>query len=572
LVIRNINFSDEVNDVLQEQLQAILSQSTGLLDPLQEKFQLIDASINQFNPGELVSVQLTPPFEQLVGALSKIEPSAVLSPLQDLQKTLLTQLEPLNPATLLSPLVDVHAQLIAAIQSLSPHELLQPLNDLLAQVTGLLDKLGIEAFINNITESVNKMSSVINDFALGGQMQDAAIWQALDQAQLQGSTLLADIETKLNQFLEQIINSVPDVDIGILQPALDTLQNAVSTIENHMNNPQVLTDINTLVSGLQAQDFSAGMTTLTQGWVVQKARFEAITPPPELAAKYTELKDKLNSLSPITVLATPASLEGTIETSLATLQTGMSETRDVLVKRLAESQADLNALLPAEATASAFKQMLRESLDEQIGTPARTILGTMEALLQEFSNALDKIKAIAQKFKAPFAVLTVLPESITRIGDAIIDAKDKITRINLNFLEDELQGVLDAVITQLDAVNPQTLIASLEAAYQEILDALGGLYPEAAIQSIDEIYQDVILAKINELHPDKTVAQPLDEAFDEILELKEAINIDKIFDALNKKMDTIGEELEEGLERSEKAFKELLAALPSASGGVSASI
>lgn len=567
-VIRSIDFAGEVRDVLQEQFELILNQSTNLLDPLQEKFQLIDNGINQFNPGELVSAQLSPPFEQLLDALNKIEPSSVLSPLQDVQQSLVAQLDPLKPAALLSPLVDLHGQLVSTVQSLSPHELLQPLNEILGQVTGLIDQLGIEEFINQITGAVNNITGVINDLAFGGALQDNALWQVLDELELQSNQVLDNVETQLDAFLDQIVASVPDVDISVLEPALTAMQNAVNTIQGHINNPQILTNFNTMLSGLQAQNFSAGMTSLTQAWQTQKARFEAVTPPPELADDYATLKAKLNDLSPITVLARPVNQVGILETALVAVQSELSAIRDILITRLAEGQESLNHLLPSENTSSAFKQLLRESLSEQIGDPARSIIQSLKKKLEAMSAVMEKIKALAKRFQEPFKVLTILPESITAIGDAIIDAKNKIANINLNFLEDELQGVLDEIVGQLNAVSPETIISGLEVPFQNVINALNALYPTDAIEAIDSNYQTKVLAKINELHPDKTVAEPLEQSFKDILELKEAINVDKIFDALDKKLETIGNELDEGLDRAEKAFKELLGALPSASGPV----
>ena len=571
-VIRNIDFAGEVRDVLQAQLQLILSRSTDLIEPLQEKFQLIDNKINQFSPGELSSARLSPPFEQMLDALNKIDPSVLFSPLQEARQLLVAQLEPLNPTTLLSPLVELHGKLKTAIQSLSPHALIQPLNDILRQVTGLIDNLGIEAFINQITGAVNNITGVLADFALGGALQDNALWRVLGEIELQGNGLLENIEAQLDQFLDRIITCVPEVDISVLRPALDAMQNAVDTIQDHMNNPQVLNDFNTMLSGLQTQNFNEGMTALTQAWQTQKTRFDAVTPPSELADDYAILKEKLNALSPISVLAIPVNQVGVVEASLVTMQTELSLTRDILLTRLAEGQASLNSLLPSETTTAAFKQLLRDTLTEQIGNPARAITNALKKKLQALSSVMEKIKAIAKRFQEPFKALTILPESITRIGDAIIDAKNKITNINLNFLEDELQGVLDDVIAQLDAVSPSIIISGLTTPYQNVVKALNALYPEDAIESIDNNYKTNVLGKVKELHPDKTVAQPLDRSFKYILELKEAINVDKIFDALDRKLDTIGKELDEGLDRAEKAFNELLTALPSASGSVGTSM
>jgi hypothetical protein len=561
-IIRSIDFASQVADVLRGELEIILDQSTGLVKPLEEKYEEIVGQINQFDPGVMVSDQLLSPFKELVGELNKIEPATLLTPLQDLQESLLSALEPLSPATLLAPLDQLHTQLVDALRSLSPHDLIAPLNNLLNQVTGLLDDLGIEEFITKISDSVGQINTLMSNFSLGDQIRDTDFWETLTQIQIQSSDFIVSVENQLDQFLDQMMSHIPAVDMPVLQPALDELSAGITRIKDHINAPQVLTRINDMSMTLDAQNFGAGVTALTQSWLAQKARFDAITPPPELAAKYDTLKAHLQALSPIVLLAEPVTLVERIQMDLGTTQTELSQAQESLAAHLAENQHKLEALLPDEATAASFHTLLRETLDDQIIQPMREVLQAVKAGLQRFSGVIEKIQAIALKLQAPYEALTVIPNNIGRIESALTDVKNKITNVNLNFLKDELQGVLDQTLTQLDGIKPSDILSSLETSYQDALKALRALYPEAAISSLDSIYQDIILKKITALHPDKTVAEPLDKAYQDVLELQEDLDVSKIFEALNGKLKTISQELDDGLERSGKAFNELLVALP----------
>jgi uncharacterized membrane-anchored protein YhcB (DUF1043 family) len=229
-------------------------------------------------------------------------------------------------------------------------------------------------------------------------------------------------------------------------------------------------------------------------------------------------------------------------------------------------------LLPKEATAGGFKQLLRDGLLEQIGEPAKALLQVLRQKLAQFEPVLAAIKAIALKFQAPTQALTVIPASIGRIGDALVDAKQKITGVNLDFLEDELQGVIDEVIAQFSSINPAVLLSSLDTTYKNMLNVLKQLYPEAAILSLDKTYQDRVLKKLQDLHPAKTIAPPLDEEYQKILEIQKELSVDKIFDALTKKLDTLSQELDDGLDRSAKAVEELIQEAESLGSSITLSV
>lgn len=94
------------------------------------------------------------------------------------------------------------------------------------------------------------------------------------------------------------------------------------------------------------------------------------------------------------------------------------------------------------------------------------------------------------------------------------------------------------------------------------MHVLRGLYPEAAVQNLDAVYRNVVLKKVETLHPTKTVAEPLNQAYQNVLKSQEALKVEKIFEALTQKLEAIDRELEDGLDRSGRAFKELVAALP----------
>ena len=84
----------------------------------------------------------------------------------------------------------------------------------------------------------------------------------------------------------------------------------------------------------------------------------------------------------------------------------------------------------------------------------------------------------------------------------------------------------------------------------------------AAVEALDRTYREVILVKVEALHPQRTIAEPLDAEYRSLLELQEGLDVGRVFAALEEKMKSLERELNEGLDRSAAAFNGLLAALP----------
>jgi hypothetical protein len=81
------------------------------------------------------------------------------------------------------------------------------------------------------------------------------------------------------------------------------------------------------------------------------------------------------------------------------------------------------------------------------------------------------------------------------------------------------------------------------------------------ILSLTTLTREVILQKLEVLNPVKLIATPLNEQYQKIKKLKDELGLDKIFDVLFKTLDSINQELKEGLDRLVVALSGLLAAI-----------
>lgn len=554
--LRKIDFAQDVADKLKEEFHKILENCTGLIKPLQEKYQEIVAQIKQFAPGTLIAGKLAPSFEKLVAELEEFEPSKLLTPLKDLYDLLLNKLNVLSPKALLSPLSTCYNNLMDCLRSLSPQDLITPLNNLLSQFTSLLDRLKIEEFIFQANSNFSKIKTLIGNVSPGQPLQKNDFWQKLKQLQSQGKNLLENGEKQIDQCLEDLIKLVPSQTLDTLTSLLDQLQQMRAIIDNQMTHPAVQR-LQEIAASLKEQSFAKGVTELTKRWLAEKQRFNGITPPPELVEDYNQLKAKLQLLSPIQVLGEATTKVERFTTRLSAVQTELTLGQQDLSNLLTPYQDKLLAILPQQATTAV--DFLRYSLAWQIGRPGKKLLGTLKQKLAQLDQLFIAIEAIALRFKVPLQALTAIPGSIS---ESLLEIKKKITALNFDFLQDELQAVIDKVINQLDSLNPDTLLDDLEKVYQNLIGTIEQLYPTEAVEGLDDIYKNIVLEKLKALHPQETIAKPLDNEYQKIRELQEQLNLDKIFDALIGKLDTIEQELDDGLKQTATAFNQLLQALP----------
>ncbi|MCA2709482.1 MAG: hypothetical protein IM473_13790 [Microcystis sp. M015S2] len=554
--LRKINFAQDVADKLKEEFHKILENCTGLIKPLQEKYQEIVAQIKQFAPGTLIADKLAPSFQTLVAKLEEFEPSKLLNSLKKLYDSLLNKLKVLSPKALLSPLSTCYTNLMDSLRSLSPQDLITPLNNLLSQFTSLLDRLKIEDFIFQVNSNFSKIKTLIANVSPGQALQNSNFWQKLKQLQSQGKNLLEKGENQIDQCLEDLIKLVPTETLNTLTPLLKQLQQMRAIIDNQMTHPAVQR-LQEIAASLKEQSFAKGVTELTKRWLAEKQRFNGITPPPELLEDYNQLKAKLQLLSPIQVLGEATTKVERFTTRLSAVQTELTLGQQDLSNLLTPYQDKLLAILPQQATTAV--DFLQYSLAWQIGRPAKNLLGTLKQKLAQLDQLFIAIEAIALSFKVPLQALTAIPGSIS---ESLLEIKKKITALNFDFLQDELQAVIDKVINQLESLNPDILLDSLEEVYQNLLGTIEQLYPKAAVEDLDAIYKDIVLEKLKALHPQEAIAKPLDKEYQKIRELQEQLNLDKIFDALIGKLDTLEQELDDGLKQTATAFNQLLQALP----------
>lgn len=468
LVKGAIDPPSKVTAFVQEQYDTLISDPiiNELVQPVQDQIDSVVNLIYTLEPGTLAGKLLTPLYEQLLAAVkSFVEPDRVailLKPLTDFQTSLMKQLdEVLNPRKLLAPLVDLYGQIMGFVRSLTPDIILQPLNELLQQATQPLENLGLDQVVMTIETSVRTVKSWINNINIDDQFLEKGI------------------ESLINTWVQNLKGVVNQLDLSGIQTLLQPLRSAATTLlaqtqlggtaslEVVKQVKDMAAEINQFTTGYGEQ-----MSALALAWQTQRDRLQSFTPPAELAPQYNALKEQLNTLNPITLLAAATQSIDRLNDAAKGLLNTLETTWKGLGDRLQQGQTFLNALTSAEA--SDLKAYVNQAIDALVES-------TLNPLIQIVNKPLMQMKGVIQSIRqlqGSLAAIDVIPESVRTLKGAIDTVIGKIRAFNFNFLREPLSRVKQQVEQPLELLNPEPmLIMPLTQIYNKVLKMLENLNP-----------------------------------------------------------------------------------------------
>lgn len=458
----------KVTDVVKEQYNTLIDDPIigGIVQPVKLQIDGVVDLIHQLEPGTLVGGVLTPLYEQALASVKKfVDPDQIatlLQPLTDFQTNLLKQIDQvINPQKLLAPLVDFYGQIVSFVRSLDATTLLAPLNDLLQQATQPLESLGLESLVNNITTSVSSVTNLISNFQIDERLFDLKM------------------EPLIEKWQQQLRNVVNQMDLSGLQTILQPLRTAATTILEQTRwegtaRLALVQQIQDMVADVinYTAEYSEQMSVLVKNWKIQRDRLEGFTPAPEIASEFNALQRRLQSLNPISLLATATKLIDQLADTANGIFESIKQIWQKLGDRLNQQRQYLDQLVNNEA------QGLKTYLNQVINS---LVDGVLKKVTQSLDKPLIQMKGVLQsirKLQGALKTFDLIPQSIQKIGNAIIAVKDKIRAFNFNFLAEPLGRVINEIQKPLEALNPEPiLIVPLTQVYNKVLKMLQNLNP-----------------------------------------------------------------------------------------------
>lgn len=559
-VVTNINFSSQISGVLIEGFDEILTVPKQAVAEVQKAVEFIGDQFELLKPNFLLQ-ELDKLLAPLQTVFDTLDPQVLIKPLDDWHAALLAELQKLSLNVLLKPVIDLHGDMVEKVQQVSPVQLIAPLQAAMDDLQGSIDSLELDsirgqfssavASINGVLEDMNPavvlqpllqpfatLESTLTDFRPSTLLQPVndffnsltAPLDGISQIQVDAvSTAVApltQLETAfdptlnfqgLSTLFEQILEFIGQLNFAAMLSQINTTYGSANIVfDSDLASAEVSTCFNTL-NPLQNSDFTALSTRIQTLRERLQTEFSGVATPPALIESYASVQDKITALAPswLGQPLTPASLRAALAAANP-LNVG----------------AELDALYD-----DVLNQVLAFSPTHLI-TPLQT---TYDGLLTAIGS------------------LTLDP-LLDTLETAIGNLSASLDLIDPSILTTELSDLFDEIIAMVEALNPSAMVAELQALLDSIVVLVESMDPQALIAGVDG---PLTAARDIAAEFDINVfAEPLNDIFDNVSEIIDQIDVGVVLQPVTDRLETLRDELADGLTQTEKAFIKMLNAIP----------
>ena len=514
------------------------------------------AQVKHYEPAALIGDALSEPFNQLVDKMQAFAPSGLLGPVNQELEALKSRLrESAGPGRLLEPLQAPFDQLRADFDRIEPDAVVKPLQEALdAAIDKALKAIPVEDLLTPVGAALAKVQEAVE---LGNKI--VALVDKV-HALLQD---LADGATQLDAWLSSIMTPISQLaDTSPVQATLGQIRGSLDSTKAAALGDRFEAAVAPAVSALDALGPQAHLTAIVQAYrEISPQALQALPGSPQKAA-LVQVLDRANPLQP----AFGAPFE-----SLTAFRQHITSVRGALSADLAGWDARYHApdgvlacLTGLQATGSSLAAWIQDTATSRIVRPVKALLAIVGPVAALIEPVLSQLRALMTAVTAKLTGLLTGPGSVTAIKDAVDQLVARIRHLDLGFLSDSLRDLFHQMRAKLEAVNPAALAGIVDKAFDDMLATLdmSQIIPAADVKKLDDDYAAVV-AKLKKLDPKNLVAavQPVFEAT--VLPLIRAFDLSAVLDALIAMLQRLKGDLKTQLDRVNQAYRAMLAAAPS---------
>ncbi|HZU25692.1 MAG TPA: hypothetical protein VFA04_09225 [Bryobacteraceae bacterium] len=570
--------STSVKLALKAAVAVLPSDLKPVTDPLVKEFdQLVDtgpkplltaveaqpakllAQVNAFSPASLIGDQLSKPFEALIADLEKFKPSSLLAPVEQVLNGIKDQIRrTADPGQLLQPLEDLFNQLLAQFDKLKPQDLVKPLNDALqAVIDKVLNALPTDALMNALNAVLAPFQSV-RDITVAVKSVIEKVTGLVDG--------LADAETQIRTWLQPILNDIDQMaDLTPLQPAFDSLANAVNALKADAIRTAVQNALAPVKSGITALNPTSALSTVAAAY--GSVHPDALAALPASAQK-TAAQAVLARFNPVSPdFSRPFNGFAKWQQEIAADEPAFEALLTHWDARYHGPNRPLNGFVQQPVTAAALKATLQDALENEIVQPLAHLLGIIQTAAAAAKPPLAKVTAFIDEFDQKLDDILTGPGALGGLRDAINTLITRLHNINLNFIVTQMDSTFQTIRGKLTAVSPTAIRTLVENAFNSALNLLdvSQLLPKAELDALDADYQKIV-DDLKQFDPKKLIVDVVQPLWDSTVPpLLKAFDITALLQAAIAQLETLEKDLHTELDKTNAAYKEMLNAVPSIS-------
>jgi hypothetical protein len=601
-ILQAIDFQGTVTDFLTERCNEIVALPQEPLRTVANRLDALFERVAAFDP-EIIVAPLGDLYARILEPIDSLQAGTLLQPLEDALSQAKEAFDALSPEQLTAPLNELYAPLPAALDALSPTELFQPVVDvfdgfeealkkvdltaLFGELETLLDDLFVQAraeIVDHIqglglpapvSDLLTSLAALL-DLVSPTFFTDPAnkLVGAMDSilADFRPGDLFVPLQTLYDQLVALLDQVEEEVLVGGFERVRETLTTTLSRsdpaiVVGRINNLSLETS--TFYSALNPGSLATALDGPYQSLTSAFAGIDESEVPPNLQPQYDQIEGLITGLNPRPALT---ALQGSYTSALNQLDDLGQVSLDGLADTFAPVRQQIDGLIPdflrEPVTAESIVAALNDLRPDAI---AAEVDAAFDEFKQRFTALRPRLVAELQAFAEEQGDLLIffdfraLAEKFQEIYDAIIE---QVTALNPTTIVADLQGVFDTVKTRIEDLNPTFLVDELIDTFNQVKGKLDDLGLDAVETGLETSLENV-KEKLALLNPVEILRQAgLLDTFADLKDALAEISVATLVADLDEALKKLCAELRSELDKTQTAFERMLSAVPSVGAGV----
>jgi hypothetical protein len=559
-VLRQVDFAllrQELLEGFDEIAAGVDDEALGTVKELYR--QMVDV-VGRLDPVPALEAVQREVFDPLLAEAERLDPVALLAPVQAGYEEAVESLRGLQPTEALSFLSKLFDQLIGKLPELSPARLLGPSEQAVAELRASIEgALGLDRLERLLDELLLPLTALLDSLDITrapGLL--AAGFADLRQAVagFDPAAMVAPITAVLRQVFAATGASVDRAGVAVLLREVQERGAGLGGRLGALSQRLRSTD-----AELRRLDLRAAVQTLRERHDALQAALEAAGP------SGLELAAEVQALDPLARLAPLVPRHQRVADAFAAAAAAVGEVTDDLAPTFGAFGAALEALGGLLAPLELLEGRVR-ALGERL-LPAAAPGGVRDLLLG-LLDALDprqwstELEALLQVAHAKASAL---------LGDGVVgplrqtlgSLRDSLGLLDLS----GLTGPLEAAYAELEAtvrlLDPAPLLTALDATYDRLVATLRRLDPAPFLADLDRLYAQDVVGVLRALTPEALLLPDLRTVVQRIEGVLVEVDVERLFEPVLEHLRRLRRQLDEGLTRVGGAYDGLVDLLDSAS-------
>lgn len=511
--------------------------------------------VKKYSPDILIGDKLSAPYQEVVGKMEEFKPSVLLQPVNDELNDLKNRLsKAFNPAELVQPLEAPFNSSIELLNQFDPNELIQPLQEQITNgITAVTGQLPLDE-TNEVFDKIQEVTEQIEEVVALAQDMVDTFTNAKNR--LGG---LQDAGNQVSDFNNEVVSKLDEItDVSGINLAYSELAATLDQTKSGALLPLIIPDIDGVVANLSELDAGNKLIDLVaahRGF--PKTELNALPDSPEKTA----ILNFINGFDPLgNDFTVPLNSLSTWQQNLSASKINFQDAMSGWDARFHGDNSPLNDLRQTNLTVKQLKNILSETLEKEFLQVFTPVMKVIDHLQQFFSFLLDAAADLVQDLTDQVSDFLSIADTLEQLRNSINSLVTSLEEFDISFIADEIRDVFDGLINKMEILRPSKIAGILDLAFDDLLSILD----LNQLLGTDQLEQDYlqVLNHLRKLDPGTLVTDLLQPEFDKVVNFLERFDLTEQIDTFLERIETLKQQLADELERTSKAFDQMIDNVP----------